>query len=200
MIYLNTVLTDNTSVLNQNLNRVITKCYAKNDEYEIAINRLEEVINNSMDPDEVVLAMIDQGYYYMKLAELGSRALPERSTIKTRTIDEYQIAQQDLENHYSFMSELHNNDQLPEPVIPILDQNYPNPFNPKTTISFSIPENGNVGLSIYNIKGQKVKTLLNDNLEKGIHDVAWNSRDSSGKSVASGVYFYKFTVNGKIQG
>ncbi len=74
---------------------------------------------------------------------------------------------------------------------------YPNPFNPVTTISFSIPDDCKVDVSIYNIKGQKVKTLVNEEMEKGLHKIVWDSTDNSGKSVSSGVYFYKLNVNGK---
>lgn len=80
-----------------------------------------------------------------------------------------------------------------------LVQNYPNPFNPTTTIEFSIQNNSNVELGIYNIKGQKVKTLVNDNFEKGIHSILWNGNDESGDSVSSGVYMYKLNVNGKTE-
>jgi len=69
--------------------------------------------------------------------------------------------------------------------------NYPNPFNPTTTISFSIPEESKVELSVFNIKGQKVKTLAKDSYQKGKHSVVWNGKSDSGKSVSSGVYFYK---------
>ncbi len=69
--------------------------------------------------------------------------------------------------------------------------NYPNPFNPSTTISYSIPTESKVELTIYNIKGQKVKTLTNDKFDKGKHSVIWDGDDDSGKSVSSGIYFYK---------
>jgi len=72
-----------------------------------------------------------------------------------------------------------------------LSQNYPNPFNPETTISFSIPKYSKVEISIYNIKGQKVKTIAKKDFEKGIHKVIWNGKDIAGKSVSSGIYFYK---------
>jgi len=77
--------------------------------------------------------------------------------------------------------------------------NYPNPFNPTTTISFSIPEESNVKLSIYNIKGQKIKSLLNDQITSGEHSIVWNGEDDSGKKVSSGVYLYKLNVNGKTE-
>ena len=82
-------------------------------------------------------------------------------------------------------------------IKPILNANYPNPFNPTTTISFSIPEESKVDLSIYNIKGQRVKSLVKESFESGNHSVVWNGVDDSGKSVGSGVYFYKLNVNGK---
>ena len=72
-----------------------------------------------------------------------------------------------------------------------LHQNYPNPFNPATTINYSLKENSKVSLNIYNIKGQKVKQLVNDQLSAGQHSVVWNGKDDNGKSVSSGIYFYK---------
>ena len=80
-----------------------------------------------------------------------------------------------------------------------LQNNYPNPFNPTTTISFSLQNNSNVKLSIYNIKGQKVKQLLINQLSAGEHSVVWDGRDSNGKRVSSGIYFYKLNVNGKTE-
>lgn len=74
-------------------------------------------------------------------------------------------------------------------------QNYPNPFNPETNISYSIPEKGKVELNIYNIKGQKVKTLVNETQVSGEHTVVWNGTNKQNKRVASGVYFYKLEVN-----
>ncbi len=71
--------------------------------------------------------------------------------------------------------------------------NYPNPFNPATTISFNLlsqnPEY--VKLVIYNVKGQKVKQLIEDRLAPGLHSVVWNGKDENGKQSASGVYFYR---------
>ncbi len=69
--------------------------------------------------------------------------------------------------------------------------NYPNPFNPRTTIRFSLAKQQNVNVAIYNLKGQKVKTLLNENLSTGTHEVVWTGEDKSGRLVGSGVYFYR---------
>lgn len=74
--------------------------------------------------------------------------------------------------------------------------NYPNPFNPTTTIDFSIQLDCIVELSVYNIKGQKIKTLLNEPSLNGNHQVIWNGTDENQKAVGSGVYFYKLLING----
>ena len=71
--------------------------------------------------------------------------------------------------------------------------NYPNPFNPETTIEFNNPVQGQVSVNIYNLKGQLVKNLLQDNLSQGVHKVIWQGRDSNDKQVSSGVYFYKIS-------
>jgi flagellar hook assembly protein FlgD len=77
------------------------------------------------------------------------------------------------------------------PAIDYLAQNYPNPFNPETSIAFSLSEPGNTSLEIFNIKGQKIKTLANGYFDKGEHILHWNGTDDGGSSVASGIYFYK---------
>jgi len=80
------------------------------------------------------------------------------------------------------------------PVIPVVTKligNYPNPFNPETTISFSVSEAANVNVEIYNIKGEKVKTLVNGFMEANNYTYTWSGTDDNENSVASGVYFYK---------
>lgn len=87
-----------------------------------------------------------------------------------------------------------------EPVLPTkleLHANYPNPFNPETTISFDLPKDSKVRLEVYNIKGQKVKTLTNEKLNAGNHRVVWNGRNANNKQVASGIYFYRLITDKK---
>jgi len=72
-----------------------------------------------------------------------------------------------------------------------LMQNYPNPFNPDTNISFSLQEASDVRIEIYNLKGQKVKTLISDWLESGEYSISWNGTDKNNDPVSSGIYFYK---------
>lgn len=70
--------------------------------------------------------------------------------------------------------------------------NHPNPFNPTTSIKFTTPTNTSVGLIIYNLKGQKVRTLISDkDYAPGTHTVIWDGKDDTGSNASSGVYFYK---------
>jgi len=86
--------------------------------------------------------------------------------------------------------------------IPFTDlrlSNFPNPFNPSTTISFELdPEFiENTELSIYNLKGQKVKTISNDQITQSLnHQIIWNGTDQSNNPVSSGIYYYKLNIPG----
>jgi flagellar hook assembly protein FlgD len=71
-----------------------------------------------------------------------------------------------------------------------LAQNYPNPFNPTTSIQFSLPAAANVTLKIYNVLGQEVATLVNEQRGVGTFEAVWNGRNSAGNQMASGMYFY----------
>ncbi|MBN2829322.1 MAG: choice-of-anchor D domain-containing protein, partial [Candidatus Cloacimonetes bacterium] len=84
-----------------------------------------------------------------------------------------------------------NEEQLVIPGATQLYTNYPNPFNPETTISFDLKQNERVKIDIYNIKGQKVKTLINDDYNAGNHKVIWNGKDNDNHNVSSGIYFFK---------
>ncbi|MCK4654352.1 MAG: T9SS type A sorting domain-containing protein, partial [Candidatus Cloacimonetes bacterium] len=89
--------------------------------------------------------------------------------------------------------------EILSPLITKLESNYPNPFNPTTTINFSLEEPCNVTLDIFNIKGQKVKTLADSKFEKGIYELTWDSTNSNGIAVSSGIYLYEFKINGKSE-
>jgi hypothetical protein len=84
-----------------------------------------------------------------------------------------------------------NDDPQVAPLMSTLEQNYPNPFNPETSISYTLKNAGKVSLEIYNLKGQRVKTLVNKQENAGQHAVVWNGQDDKGNAVSSGVYFYK---------
>jgi hypothetical protein len=83
------------------------------------------------------------------------------------------------------------------PYVNALAQNVPNPFNPTTTIAFSIKERAPVTLTIYNVRGQRVKTLVTDTRAPGVtYRIQWDGRNDAGQQVASGVYFYRLVTKG----
>lgn len=93
-----------------------------------------------------------------------------------------------------------DNDPDQIPVSNLLSQNYPNPFNPETRIPFSISQSAaNVTLRVYNMKGQIIRTLLDQPSEPGNYQIVWDGKDDNGKEVASGVYFSNLSVNGQKQ-
>ncbi len=92
-----------------------------------------------------------------------------------------------------------NEDVTVTPVTNLLNQNYPNPFNPETTISFDMPKAANANLSIYNVKGQLVKTLFDGQAKFGRNELVWNGTDNNGSSVSTGLYFYRLSANGKVE-
>ncbi len=84
-----------------------------------------------------------------------------------------------------------------EPVLPFafcLSQNYPNPFNPSTNIAFNLPAAGKVDLTVYNILGQKVETLVDSYLDAGRHTVQWDASNQP-----SGIYFYRLKTDNNVE-
>jgi hypothetical protein len=75
-----------------------------------------------------------------------------------------------------------------------LNQNYPNPFNPSTTIGFSIPAKSRVSLRIFNLLGQEVALLANDDLSAGRYEIRWNP-----EGLASGTYFYRLQAGSYVE-
>jgi choice-of-anchor B domain-containing protein len=80
-----------------------------------------------------------------------------------------------------------------------LGENYPNPFNPTTTISYQISRQSQVRIEIYNMLGQKVRTLLNDRKEPGAYEAIWNGKNDSGAQLSSGVYLYRMVAGDFVQ-
>jgi hypothetical protein len=74
---------------------------------------------------------------------------------------------------------------------------HPNPFNPRTTIDFSLPRAGFAQLTVYDVTGKRIRTLLNENLPAGDHQVVWDGKDGAGRNLASGTYFCRLEAGGK---
>jgi hypothetical protein len=110
------------------------------------------------------------------------------------------VTRSDEVNRFFALSTVGIGDDGPLPGLPkvfALSQNYPNPFNPATSIRFDIPAGPQVGaglrvrLQVYDVRGRRVRTLLDDVRAPGHHEVHWDGRDDRGVRVESGVYLYR---------
>jgi len=80
-----------------------------------------------------------------------------------------------------------------------LSQNYPNPFNPNTQIPFSVKTHAHVSLTVYNVLGQQVATLVDKELAAGNYTADWNGNSDAGSAVASGIYFYRLEAGDFVE-
>lgn len=88
------------------------------------------------------------------------------------------------------------------PYIPfdyVLYQNFPNPFNPTTNVRFEVPEDSRVLIKIYDILGREIKTLFNDEVQRGRYTIEWDGLNEAGFQMSTGTYFYRMTANEFVQ-
>ncbi|PID30028.1 MAG: hypothetical protein CSB55_00360, partial [Candidatus Cloacimonadota bacterium] len=112
-------------------------------------------------------------------------------TIKVEISDEDNT----LEQQWTVISTVTENDNVNAPKVTQLLQNSPNPFNPNTYVRFDLGKDCKVKIDIYNVKGQLVKTLKNEIMSAGSHSVEWNGLTDNGEKSASGVYFIRMTTD-----
>jgi len=141
----------------------------------------------------------------MKLVFDGINSLPARFRAQLIRLDSYGQVDLRKEGHYEFESNgeqrfkvvIGEEDFLKEEMEKIrpsqshLAENYPNPFNSSTTIPFQLADRGDVTLNIYNIAGQLVHSLIQEEKDPGMYEVSWDGTNQEGISVGSGVYFYQ---------
>ncbi len=111
------------------------------------------------------------------------------STVKTITTGPCQVCSPPPEAKITPPFEISETSQLPKEFS--LSQNYPNPFNLTTQISYALPQNADVKITIYNILGRKVRIFNLGNQSAGYKTVTWDGKDNSGNEVSSGIYFYR---------
>ena len=85
------------------------------------------------------------------------------------------------------------------PEVFALHQNYPNPFNPSTSLRYDLPENSLVNITIYDMMGREVKTLVNQTQDAGYRSVIWDATNDYGKPVSAGIYLYQIQAGEYIQ-
>jgi hypothetical protein len=160
-----------------------------------AIEKLEYVINNPPSDEKKLLAELDQAFCYYKANLVKADKLPQNISYMPKNATEYKEIYNTITNKIMTINDDFDTDTEISPV-PSLS-NYPNPFNPETNIAFTLSNESNVKLSIYNLKGQKVKSLISSRFTKGQHSIIWNGRDNNNSDVSSGIYFYKLETDSK---
>ena len=104
----------------------------------------------------------------------------------------YRLKQIDFGGQFEYSDEIEV--EVNGPLTFALEQNYPNPFNPSTSIKYSVPESGFVNLSVYNLVGEKVSVLVNQTVDAGFYEVAFNAAN-----LPSGTYFYRLQTGNTVQ-
>jgi len=136
-----------------------------------------ETIQPTVDPDFVDTDVnVGDTYYYMVTAVDANGNVSEGTNVISTSI-------------------VSVNDEQALPTAFGLSQNYPNPFNPTTSITFALPEASQVSLEIYNILGQKVRTLVNGFTPAGYITTSWDGLDQNGQNLSSGTYIYRLQTN-----
>ncbi|MFA5667156.1 MAG: choice-of-anchor Q domain-containing protein [Candidatus Cloacimonadaceae bacterium] len=177
---------------------LVNYCNLKLEDYQSVIEWYEDIISNPPSVADSIYAVIDLAYTHLLMSEANTRNqyvgkysqyIPESMQTFRRDLDGYiNLLLQPTPTEFS---------TPPVPKSFVLRQNYPNPFNPTTTIAFEIPEDAPAQLAIYNIRGQLVKHMRYELLPQGYHRMVWDGRDTNGRSVGSGIYFYRMTYKGK---
>jgi len=101
----------------------------------------------------------------------------------------YRLKQIDTDGSFEHSAILQVEINLPQNFV--LSQNFPNPFNPETSIRYELPEAVDVKVSIFNLLGNEIRTLVHEQKEAGVHSIIWNGKDNAGREVATGAYLYR---------
>lgn len=171
------------NICNTDSIKVMTSTLISDDIAEGEKSTITAIIN-----DEKYVIPLDDENMEQKLIELGMNA--EVAKEIQDGILSYKIVFCDSTNPAAKSS---TTEELPEGYS--LDQNYPNPFNPTTNISFNIPSAQHVTLEVINVLGQRVKSLVDEELSSGSHTVEWDATNENGNRVSSGMYFYRLTAD-----
>ena len=164
-------------------------------EYFKAYSLYEELLASTRSNIDRLRIESQMAYSYLRLVETNARELPRRAQRTPRTFESYlEILDEINEMIFEYIDRMDPRDIPSEDDGIVIISAHPNPFNPITTISFTLPTTIQVTLNVYNIRGQRVKTLVNDTLNSGYHSVVWSGLNDSGHTVSSGIYFYRITA------
>ncbi|MCP4367898.1 MAG: T9SS type A sorting domain-containing protein, partial [Deltaproteobacteria bacterium] len=152
---------------------------------------LPTVLFSKQPGDFTIFGVVTDSISNLPMADVFVEVINEADTT------ERSAALIDSSGNYSInltVTDIHKSiDELPAEFS--LNQNYPNPFNPSTIIGFQLPKVSDVQLVIYNILGQRIKTLVKQKLTAGVYTAIWDGTNDTGAGVAAGIYFYRFTAD-----
>ena len=192
-VWINNELSNNISPrMAKHLKNTLALSDRATGDYQAAIDYYESVLSNQPSYTDSCYAVIDLGFTWL---ESNSGMKGKFPTLKPKSMPDH-VTTTKLLLKSILLNEPITNEEI-VPAIPTLYQNYPNPFNPSTTFYFSVPKEIKTKIRVYNVKGQLVKELCNEVVKKGKHKLEWNGKDTNGKSVSSGVYFYRLTTDKK---
>ncbi len=144
------------------------------------------IVNPGPTESKVISMPVDLMFVYTDPAAAGND-LPGRAQLL-----------EDVLAYFGVVGDPQNVSGVDVPGITFKTSNYPNPFNPSTTIKYSMPKAGHLKLSIYNVRGQLVKTMIDGQVAMGDGQIIWDGTNNQGSSVSSGVYFYEARTGGNV--
>ena len=152
--------------------------------FSVEVEDIDSTIEYEWYVDDVLQAEITEEFVYT-FEIVGDIA------IKSIAFDE----EYEIETIWMVEVEAGSEAGLIIPINTALEKNYPNPFNPETTINYAIVDAGLVKIEVFNIKGEKIRTLVNEHKNIGYYSIVWNGKDYYGKKVSSGMYFYNMKTD-----
>ncbi|MCB0748377.1 MAG: T9SS type A sorting domain-containing protein, partial [Ignavibacteriae bacterium] len=190
------------SVLEHNVELIWeTATEVNNYGFEVERKYQESSIKNSDASTSLSMTVVpsgDEGWETLAFVEgHGNSNSPKYYSFTDKSIEAsgqylYRLKQIDIDGTFEYSDAVEVNFGAPEDFV--LNQNYPNPFNPTTSIQFTIPLDSRVRLSVFNVLGEEVAELVNQNFAAGYHSVDFN-----GSKLNSGIYFYKLEANNFMQ-
>ncbi|MDD3563927.1 MAG: FlgD immunoglobulin-like domain containing protein, partial [Candidatus Cloacimonetes bacterium] len=189
--------TSDNPVLKKYAEDYTVKSYLNIKDYQAAIDMIQIRLTDPESEIDSLLAVMDLEVV-LQLAAMDANKRPVTTKYTQYVYPNRKVYNVRHAEHWDKLNRLFKaeEDLIPIPNSSVISSNYPNPFNPSTTIAFSIPEDSRVLLTIFNIKGQKVKDLVSENMMRGHHKFVWDGRDDGNRKVSSGIYFVKLNAAG----